>query len=94
MLSILLALPSKAAKGWYYDEHEDPKPGDPFAADGQVPMLCRRLLFCVAYRCFYAVSEELAKTEDAIIQLETSFHNNFDRLCGRERQRKRGEKKD
>ena len=34
MLSILLALPSKAAKGWYYDEHEDPKPGDPFAADG------------------------------------------------------------
>ena len=27
-------MPSKAAKGWYYDEHEDPKPGDPFAADG------------------------------------------------------------
>ena len=34
VLSILLAIPSKAAKGWYYDEHEDPKPGDPFAADG------------------------------------------------------------
>ena len=34
VLSILLAVPSKAAKGWYYDEHEDPKPGDPFAADG------------------------------------------------------------
>ena len=34
MLSILLFTTSKAAKGWYYDEHEDPKPGDPFAADG------------------------------------------------------------